>query len=151
MIYQSTVMLCSYKDPRMETFFAILAKYWAWNEMSVADHAAINGDLNNEEEADDADDPVFIPDPYQPVASSAMEPELERDDEPSTRALRTAFRRMNTGGTLSSGSMPPPPVPVKSLLPPLPKEVLPSNPADLRPEDRLKIEARIAALRWPDL
>ena len=126
------------KDPKLDGFFGILQSHWAWVDLSGAHHAAINAHLNNEEEVDDEDCMIVDgPSHFQP------------DEEPSTPALKAVFVRMNAAR--SSGDLMPPPttVPRKVPLPPLPAQVLPNNPADLHPEDREKIQARLDAIRFP--
>ena len=77
------------------------------------------------------------------IASSSQAARPGGSVEPHAEPA-TGLRRMRTG---MKDEMPPPPVPAKALLPPLPREVLPSNPADLHPVDGAKLEARMAAIR----
>lgn len=125
-----------------------MTKHWAWVALSGNQHAEINADLNNEEEADDTD--CIILD--HPSHSSGVPVEL--DAEPATPILRAAFNRMNAARS-SHELMPPPPPPserpLKVPLPPLPHEAIPRNPADLDPVDRAKIQARIDAIRFLEM
>lgn len=128
------------KDPKLDGFFGILQSHWAWLDLSGAYDAAINAHLNNAEEEDDGDCVIVdAPSHFRP------------DEEPSTPALKAAFVRMNAART--EELMPPPStVPNKERkapLPPLPPAVVPTNPGDLDPEDRAKIQARLDAIRFP--
>lgn len=122
-----------------------MTKHWAWVALTGNQHAEINADLNNQEEADEGD--CIILD--HPSHSSGVP--VEPDAEPATPILRAAFNRMNAARS-SKDLMPPPSErPFKVPLPPLPHEVIPRNPADLHPADREKIQARIDAIRFLEI
>ena len=104
--------------------------------MSAQVHADVNAEINNEEEADASDTECVVVEHSQAARPGGS---VEPHAEPAA-----GLRRMRVG---VPDGMPPPALPAKALLPPLPREVLPSNPADLHPVDRAKLEARMAAIR----
>lgn len=147
MVQSSDLVQCQRKDPRLDTFFGILQKHWAWQELSPYVHAEINADLNNDEELDENDCQIVEAPSSASNGGAAEEPE----DVPSTPVLKESLRRMSSGivgKTPPSNDMPPPRVPEKALLPPLPREVFPANPSELTDDERAQVRARIDAIRY---
>lgn len=88
------------KDPRLDTFFAILEKHWAWEEQSGHHHADVHGDLNNDEEADDDDLPIVLDDDYVD-SSGVLAPDLADTNDGSGNCADGAGSSGGGGSSLA--------------------------------------------------